>query len=229
MYGLEPIPYTVHPASRREAVLSRDLGVFTWAQLQATYPNGSGALAALPAGATAFVSDWAAEFAPNAARTVWRPIAPVLLAALTTDVTQTDAVTTEVLAWSGIVPAKLAQPGGEIQLLVWASAPSNAANRTVRLRAHTSAAVGGTIAGGANITTNPGLGLDGRWACKTATTKRFNNSASGFLNTAGAAGDITIDTDANDLYAIVTLQVAATGVSATVNAARLIYHPGSAA
>jgi hypothetical protein len=53
---------------------SRDLGVFTWAQLQAAYPNGGAALAALPAGATAFVSDWGAWFVPNPAKTKWRPI-----------------------------------------------------------------------------------------------------------------------------------------------------------
>jgi hypothetical protein len=77
MYGLEPIPFTVHPASRREAVLSRDLGVFTWAQLQATYPNGSGALAALPAGATAFVTDackTVIQVWPNASKTRWVPV-----------------------------------------------------------------------------------------------------------------------------------------------------------
>lgn len=50
---------------------SRDLGVFTWAELQAAYPNGGGALAALPAGAYAFVTDWETAFYPNAGKTRW--------------------------------------------------------------------------------------------------------------------------------------------------------------
>lgn len=52
---------------------SRDLGVFTWAGLQSAYANGGGALAALPTGTTAFVSDWGAQFTPNAAKTYWKP------------------------------------------------------------------------------------------------------------------------------------------------------------
>jgi hypothetical protein len=51
------------------------LGTFTWAALQAAYPNGGGALAALPAGVTATVTN-AARIAPvlmtpNAAKTFW--------------------------------------------------------------------------------------------------------------------------------------------------------------
>lgn len=52
---------------------SRDLGVFTWAALQAAYPNGGGALAALPTGVRAFVGDLGHEFVPNTAKTRWTP------------------------------------------------------------------------------------------------------------------------------------------------------------
>ncbi len=52
---------------------SRDLGVFTWAELQAAYPNGGGALAALPTGVRAFVGDLGHEFVPNTAKTRWTP------------------------------------------------------------------------------------------------------------------------------------------------------------
>jgi hypothetical protein len=53
------------------------LGTFTWANLQVAYPNGGGALAALPAGATAVVTGigkapclmW-----PNSAKTRWVPV-----------------------------------------------------------------------------------------------------------------------------------------------------------
>jgi hypothetical protein len=72
MYGMQPAPLTAFPAQRRDFALARHLGVFTWADLQTAYPNGGGALAALPAGVTAFVSDWGAEFTPNAAKTNWR-------------------------------------------------------------------------------------------------------------------------------------------------------------
>ncbi len=55
---------------------SRDLGVFTWAELQAAYPNGGGALAALPAGVTATVTNICKAVitvVPNAAKTRWIP------------------------------------------------------------------------------------------------------------------------------------------------------------
>ena len=74
MYGLQPTPFAVHPAQRRDEVLSRDLGVFTWAQLQAAYPNGGAALAALPAGATAYVSDFSHQWTPSVDKTYWLPI-----------------------------------------------------------------------------------------------------------------------------------------------------------
>jgi hypothetical protein len=53
---------------------SKDLGVYTWAALQAEFPHDGGALAALPNGVTAFVSDWGTAFTPNAAKTKWRPV-----------------------------------------------------------------------------------------------------------------------------------------------------------
>lgn len=49
------------------------LGEFTWAQLQAAYPNASATLAALPAGTRAYVTDWAAEFVPDPTGAFWRP------------------------------------------------------------------------------------------------------------------------------------------------------------
>jgi hypothetical protein len=57
--------------------LGNSLGVFTWANLQAAYPNGGGALAALPAGVTATVTDAAQlplTMTPNAAKTRWIPL-----------------------------------------------------------------------------------------------------------------------------------------------------------
>ena len=52
---------------------SRDLGTFTWAALQAAYPNGGAALAALPAGTVAWVveSTWQGRVIPNAANAYW--------------------------------------------------------------------------------------------------------------------------------------------------------------
>jgi hypothetical protein len=61
---------------------SRDLGTFTWAGLQSAYPNGGGALAALPAGVTAWASDLGvngAPVTPNAAKTRWNTSHPVVL------------------------------------------------------------------------------------------------------------------------------------------------------
>jgi hypothetical protein len=56
---------------------SSGLGVFTWAGLQTDYPNGGGALAALPAGVTATVTGAAQApltMTPNAAKTRWIPL-----------------------------------------------------------------------------------------------------------------------------------------------------------
>ena len=58
---------------------SRDLGVFTWSALQTAYPNSGGALAALPTGTRAFVSDWGALFTPNAAKTAWIPVSVITM------------------------------------------------------------------------------------------------------------------------------------------------------
>jgi hypothetical protein len=58
------------------------LGTFTWAALQAAYPNGGGALAALPTGATATVTGAAQlplTMTPNAAKTRWIPLNGVAL------------------------------------------------------------------------------------------------------------------------------------------------------
>jgi hypothetical protein len=57
--------------------LGNSIGVFTWAALQAAYPNGGGALAALPAGVTATVTGAAQlplTMTPNAAKTRWIPL-----------------------------------------------------------------------------------------------------------------------------------------------------------
>lgn len=84
---------------------SRDLGVFTWAELQAAYPNSGGALAALPAGARAFVSDWNHEFVPNAAKTRWVTRSPFMLYETTGDVAVNSA--SEVFVAQPPVPAGL--------------------------------------------------------------------------------------------------------------------------
>lgn len=50
---------------------STHLGTYTWAELQAAYPNGGGALSALPSGAWAFVTDWSVPFFRNSGGTRW--------------------------------------------------------------------------------------------------------------------------------------------------------------
>lgn len=57
---------------------STHLGTFTWAELQASYPNAGGALAALPAGATVLVveSTWQGWFTPDIANAYWTVVAP---------------------------------------------------------------------------------------------------------------------------------------------------------
>lgn len=56
---------------------SSDLGTYTWSQLQTAFPNGGAALAALPYGATAVVTDIgkaACKVTPNLAKTRWIPV-----------------------------------------------------------------------------------------------------------------------------------------------------------
>lgn len=56
---------------------SSDLGTYTWSQLQAAFPNGGAALAALPYSATAVVTDIgkaACKVTPNLAKTRWIPV-----------------------------------------------------------------------------------------------------------------------------------------------------------
>lgn len=93
---------------------SRDLGVFTWAELQAAYPNGGGALAALPAGITAFVSDWGAQFAPNAAGARWVIRSPMLLYSLTSPAAVNS--TSETLVAQPPIPAALLGAGARIRV-----------------------------------------------------------------------------------------------------------------
>lgn len=66
-----------------------ELAPMSWAALQTAYPNGGGALAALPAGTRVYVTDsWArAYWQPNAAGTKWVPVAPVTLLSLSADST----------------------------------------------------------------------------------------------------------------------------------------------
>lgn len=68
---------------------SRELPPMSWSALQTAYPNGGGALAALPDGTRVYVTDsWArAYWQPNAAGTKWVPVAPVTLLSLNADST----------------------------------------------------------------------------------------------------------------------------------------------
>lgn len=86
---------------------SRDLGVFTWTNLQATYANGGGALAGLPTGVTAFVSDWGALFTPNAAKTAWIPEARHLQIS-----SAVSSTASPLASLTGVTSGKFSIPGG---------------------------------------------------------------------------------------------------------------------
>lgn len=91
---------------------SRDLGVFTWAELQAAYPNGGGALAALPVGVRAYVSDWNIDFVPNAAKTAWIPSGRITLFASASDSAGVlNTVTTFLENFTVAFPTDLLVPG----------------------------------------------------------------------------------------------------------------------
>lgn len=83
---------------------STHLGTYTWAELQAAYPNGGGALSALPSGAWAFVTDWSVPFFRNSGGTRW-VTQPFTIYALPAPVTVQSA--SETLATQFNVPAAL--------------------------------------------------------------------------------------------------------------------------
>jgi hypothetical protein len=99
-----------------KAKLDANLGTFTWAGLQTAaptgYPNGSAALAALPAGVTAFVSDWGALFTPNPAKTRWRPVGGKVITQSFTPVANIVNDNTIKFMTEAVWPAGLLEIGG---------------------------------------------------------------------------------------------------------------------
>lgn len=69
--------YVVPPAS-----IARDLGAMTWAELQASFPDGGAALLGLPAGTAVYVIDRALVYRRNPAGSAWRPASGSVLSVL---------------------------------------------------------------------------------------------------------------------------------------------------
>lgn len=83
---------------------------YTWAELQAAYPNNGAALLALAANTMAFVSDWQAYFVRNTTGTYWIPVGGVCrLDRLGAKVTHTGTVA-ETAVYTFSVPAGLMTP-----------------------------------------------------------------------------------------------------------------------
>lgn len=207
------------------------LGTFTWTELQAAYPNGGAALAALPITATAVISDWGALFSPNLSKTFWRPIAPILLGGTFTTITQTDAVTTEQLALSIRIPAKLLQPGGLVRGIAIQTIASNANAKQLRVKLdNAQTGVTGTSIGFQNSTTGGSILQEYGFGVKSATAKRYNLlNNTGWWFGASGSGEYAVDSDANDLFLKISLQVAAGGVSTSLDFFSAVYFPGSVA
>lgn len=118
---------------------STHLGTLTWAALQAAYPNGGGELAALPTGTTAFVSDWGAQFTPNAAKTTWRSCGGAFVlrtsgGSVATPVATITGATSGIFSLPGgmpPIPAALLTAGASI--VVRARCRKNGANGTASL------------------------------------------------------------------------------------------------
>lgn len=71
------------------------LGAMSWATLQTSaYANGSVELAALPADASVFVTDWGVAMTPNQARTFWTCAHPITLDQFSSAAAGTDVVYT---------------------------------------------------------------------------------------------------------------------------------------
>ena len=98
---------------------------YTWAELQAAYPNNGAALLALAANTMAFVSDWQALFVRNTDGTYWIPVGGVcLLNRLSAKVTHTGTVS-ETTVYTYSIPAGLMTPTSGLR---WRSGFIAAAN-----------------------------------------------------------------------------------------------------
>jgi len=92
-----------------------NLGTYTWADLQAAYPNGGGALAALPAGAVAWVEEtaWHGWVTPNIGKTYWSVVSPTSVVLDTTMQTGAADGTHQVVK-SSLLPVGLLRAGRKI-------------------------------------------------------------------------------------------------------------------
>lgn len=108
------------------------IDTYTWAELQAAYPNNGAALLALPANTMAFVSDWQAMFVRNSAGTYWVPVGGVcLLNRLAAKVTHTGT-TAETTVYTYAVPAGLMTPTSGLRWRVGIKAGANTAGCPVK-------------------------------------------------------------------------------------------------
>lgn len=92
---------------------SRHLGVMTWSALQAAYPNGGGALAAMPYGTTVTVTDACKcvfDMTPNAARTRWIPANGHAVLC-----NYGGSLASPIHTWAGAT-GKLSVPGGDVTI-----------------------------------------------------------------------------------------------------------------
>lgn len=110
------------------------IDTYTWATLQAAYPNGGAALLALAANTMVFVSDWQALFVRCTAGTYWLPVGgSCVLARLGAVVVHTGTVSeTDVFTYS--VPAALMNKDSGLRWRALILAAANTGGTTVRWR-----------------------------------------------------------------------------------------------
>jgi hypothetical protein len=106
---------------------------YTWASLQAAYPNNSPQLAALPADTLVFVRTWNAWFVPNPTKTRWRPVGILTLAA--DGVTRTNTIDDNTQKQLAVVhiPPGLMEAGGSISLVAPHIGAGNTVNKIFRV------------------------------------------------------------------------------------------------
>lgn len=86
------------------------IDTYTWAELQAEYPNNGAALLALPAHTLRFVSDWQALFVRNVAGTYWVPVGGVVVLARLGAKSTHTGTTADTVIHSVSIPAGLMTP-----------------------------------------------------------------------------------------------------------------------
>lgn len=208
---------------------------YTWAQLQAAFPNNSPALAALPDDAVVFVKTWNAYFVPNPTKTRWRPVGFLTLAADGVVRTNTIDDNQQKQLAQVLIPPGFLEPGGVVTLVAQHTGAANTAAKIFRVYVNNSPGVDFNVQPTPGQTLNSATQVNGTSACRFQvnslspfTFTGFNVWGEAVTNTGGMSA-LTVDNGANPesvgVYLSVQGQLAVGGVSMSLVGIHVTYQP----